>query len=58
MTKLKEYDLELNPTTIIKGKGLCKALTEGHANEYCVWEDEVELIFIDVCPIFTTPKCW
>ena len=58
MTALQEYNLELKPTTIIKGQGLCKLLTESHTNEDHDWENEAELNLIDVCPIFTTPESW
>ena len=58
MTTLHEYDLQIKPSTIIKGQGLCNFLMEGHANEDCDWENEMELNMIDVCPIFTTPESW
>ena len=58
MIALQEYDMDFKPATIIKGQGLYKLLAEGHNNDDCDWENEVELNFIDVCPIFTTPEFW
>ena len=53
---MQEHDLEFKTTTIIKGQVLCKLIAEGHTNEYCDWENEVELNMIDVCSIFTAPN--
>ena len=33
VTALQEYDLEFRPTSIIKGKGLCKLMAEGKNNK-------------------------
>ena len=55
---LQEYDLELKPTNIIKGNGLCKLMDEGQDDEDDDWRNEDELHMIDVCPIFTSPASW
>ena len=31
-SKIQEYDLEIKPTKLIKGKGLTKMLTQGNEN--------------------------
>ena len=33
VTALQEYDLEFKPASIVKGKGLCKLMTENENNE-------------------------
>jgi hypothetical protein len=33
MTTLQEYDLEIKPTNIVKGKGLCKLATNSEGGE-------------------------
>ena len=58
VTTLQEYDLEFKPATIIKVQGLCKFLARIHDNEEYDCENEVELNFIDVCPIFIAPLSW
>ena len=58
VTTLQEYDLEFKPTSIVKGKGLCKLMAEGKNNEENDWENEAELHVMDVCPLFTAPYSW
>lgn len=48
MTSLQEYDLEIKPTKIVKGQGICKMVTdsqdpkgEGWDNEEYMGEDEI-----------------
>ena len=55
VTTLQEYDLEFKPTSIVKGKGLCKIMTESKDDEEKNWENEAELHLMDVCPLFTAP---
>ena len=43
VTSLQEYDLEFNPTSIVKGRGLCKLMAEGNNNEEINWENEAVL---------------
>ena len=58
MTSLQEYDLKFRPDTIIKVQGLCKLIAKNHTGEDSEWENEAEVNFIDVCPIFTAPGSW
>ena len=58
MTALQEYDLEFKLTSIVKGQGLCKLMTEGQNNEESSWHNEAELHMVDVCPLFTAPDSW
>ena len=58
VTALQEYDLEFNPTTIIKRQGLCKLMAESKNGEESDWENEVEVHMIDMCPIFTALESW
>ena len=55
VTTLRKYDLEFKPTSIFKGKGLCKLMTESKDNEEHDWEDEADLHLMDVCPLFIAP---
>ena len=55
---LQEYDLEFKPSSIVKGKGLCKLMTENRNNEEHAWENETELHLMDVCPLFIAPDSW
>ena len=55
---LQEYDLEFKPTSIVKGQGWCKLMTEGQSNEENTWDNEAELHMVDVCPLFTAPNSW
>ena len=43
VTTLQEYDLEFRTASIVKGKWLCKLMTENGNNEEHAWEDEAEL---------------
>ena len=54
VTALQEYDLEIKPATIFKGKGLCKLMAEIQDNEYNNWDNGAELHMMDVCLLFTT----
>ena len=56
VTALQEYDLEFKPSSMVKGKGLCKLMDEGNNNEESNWENEAELHMMDVCPLFTAPE--
>ena len=58
VTTLQEYDLEIKPATIVKGKGFCKLMAEIQENGANELENETELHMVYVCPIFTTPKYW
>ena len=58
VTTLQEYELKFKPASIVKGKGLCKLMTKSKDNEEHDWEDEAELHFMDVCPLFTAPDSW
>ena len=55
---LQEYDLEFKPASIVKGKVLCKLMTESRNNEEHAWEDEAELHLMDVCPLFIALESW
>ena len=58
MTALQEYDLEFEPTSIVKGQRLCKLMTEGQNNEENNWDNEGELHMVDICPLFTALDSW
>ena len=58
VTALQEYGLEFKPAAIVKGKGLCKLMSENGNNEEQAWEDKDELHLMDVCPLFTAPESW
>ena len=58
VTTLQEYDLEFKPTSIVKGQGLCKLMTEGQNSEENSWDNEAELHMVDVCSLFTAPDSW
>ena len=55
---LKEYNLELKPTTIVKGQGIYKLMAEIEDNEDNNWDNEAELHMVDVCPLFIAPESW
>ena len=44
--------------TIVKGKGLCKLMTESQDNEDNNWENEAELHMVDVSSLFTALESW
>ena len=58
VTSLQEYDLKFKPASIVKGKGLCKLMTESKDNKEHYWEDEAKLHLMDVCPLFIAPESW
>ena len=58
VTALQEFDLEFKPAAIVKGKGLCKLMTESKGNEKHDWEDKAQLHLMDACPLFTAPDSW
>ena len=39
VTILQVYDLEFKPSSIVKGKGLCKLMTESKDNEENNWKN-------------------
>lgn len=43
MTTLQEYDMEINPTKIMRGKGLCKLAIEAHGHK-----DKKEVSWVDL----------
>jgi hypothetical protein len=53
---LQEYDVELEPSKIIKGQGLCKLVTEGydhsvssdHESSEEGWENEADMMHREV----------
>lgn len=53
MTSLQEYDLEIKPTKIEKGHGLCKLVVDAHdpkeerwENEECMAENKDEVYYV------------
>ena len=47
LTTLQEYDLEIKPTKLLKGQGLCKLVVEAHdmqTEEEEGWDNEVDLL--------------
>jgi len=53
ITTLQEYDLEIKPAKIVKGKGLCKLadeLTSDEVQEDAMYQDQ-ELLEREVCYI-------
>ena len=57
-TTLQEYGLEFKTVSIVRGKGLCRLMSEGNSSEENNWENEAELHMMDVCPLFTAPDYW
>jgi hypothetical protein len=60
MEVVQEFDLDIKPTKLIKGKGLCKLAFEAQdqANEDFGWENEMELWCGEASYIFPGPESW
>lgn len=52
ITTLQEYDMEIKPTKLVKGQGLCKLAAKSHKNQTKDyedwWENEIELMERDM----------
>ena len=44
IAKVQEYDLDIKPTNLVRGKGLCKAIAEGSSKEKEEIEEEMPLV--------------
>ena len=44
IAKVQEYDLDIKPTNLVRGKGLCKVITEGSSKDEEEMEEEISLV--------------
>ena len=60
LTSLQEYDLEINPTKLVKGQGLCKLVVEDldSQEEEEGWENEVDMMQREVLYIPASTNSW
>jgi len=60
MAVVQEFDLDIKPTKLVKGKGLCKLAGEAQdqVNGYFGWENEMELWCGEASYIYPGPESW
>ena len=61
LTTLQEYDLEIKPTKLVKGQGLCKLVAEAQdpqMEEEEGWDNEVDLMQSEVLYMPTSTNSW
>jgi hypothetical protein len=60
MAVVQEFDLDIKPARLVKGKGLCKlaAKAQDQVNEDSRWENEMELWCGEASYISLGPKSW
>ena len=44
IAKVQEYDLDIKPTKLVRGKGLCKAIAEGSSKGEEEMKEEMSLV--------------
>ena len=61
LTTLQEYDLEIKPTKLVKGQGLCKLMAEAQdpqMEEEEGWDNEVDMLQSEVLYMPTSISSW
>ena len=60
MTSLKEYDLEIKPSKLVKGQGLCKLAVEelDLQNDEEGWENEADFFEREVPYVLASTNSW
>ena len=61
LTTLQEYDLEIKPTKLVKGQGLCKLMVESfdlQKEEEERWDNEVDMLQREVLYMPTSTNSW